>query len=83
MKKKVNESSFVFNCIWENRLYFAKQLGIDPQKKWVYRLKHRILGKAPANIAALLMNVMSCNLPPINLILNSQSVCGRIIAFVC
>lgn len=52
-KAWTKESSTVINCLWENRLYFDKQLGISPQKKWVYRLKHRILGKASANIAAL------------------------------
>lgn len=47
------ESSIVVNCLWENRLYFDQQLGITPMRKWVYRLKHRILGIAPPQIAAL------------------------------
>jgi hypothetical protein len=41
------------NCLWENRLYFDKQLGIHPNRKWVYRLKHRILGIPRSSIAAL------------------------------
>lgn len=41
------------NCLWENRLYFDKQLGIDSNRKWVYRLKHRILGIPRDHIAAL------------------------------
>lgn len=40
------------NCLWENRLFFDQQLGIQPSRNWVYRLKHRILGKAPSSIAS-------------------------------
>jgi hypothetical protein len=43
----------VVNCLWENRLYFDQQLGIQPARKWVYRLKHRILGIPTPQIAAL------------------------------
>lgn len=47
------QSSQVINCLWENRLYFDNQLGFGPSRKWVYRLKHRILGVPRPNIAAL------------------------------
>ena len=47
------ESSQVINCLWESRLLFDQQLGFDPQRKWVYRLKHRILGIPSKSIAAL------------------------------
>ena len=47
------DAESVINCLWENRLYFDKQLGIDPPRKWVYRLKHRILGIPNPKIAAL------------------------------
>lgn len=43
----------VINCLWENRLYFDNQLGIKPDRKWVYRLKYRILGIPDSHIAAL------------------------------
>jgi glycine/D-amino acid oxidase-like deaminating enzyme len=47
------ETGRVVNCLWENRLFFDKQLGIDANRKWVYRLKHRILGIPRDSIAAL------------------------------
>jgi glycine/D-amino acid oxidase-like deaminating enzyme len=47
------ETDRLINCLWENRLYFDRQLGIEPGRKWVYRLKHRILGIPNAAIAAL------------------------------
>jgi hypothetical protein len=47
------DSETVVNCLWENRLYFDNQLGIAPPRKWVYRLKHRILGIASPQISAL------------------------------
>ena len=47
------DSESLVNCLWENRLYFDKQLGIEPPRKWVYRLKHRILGIPTPAIAAL------------------------------
>lgn len=46
------DCSILVNCLWENRLFFDQQLGIEPSRKWVYRLKHRILGKAPLPIAS-------------------------------
>ena len=47
------DSGILVNCLWESRLHFDGQLGIHPDRKWVYRLKHRILGKAPSHIASL------------------------------
>ena len=47
------QSEQVVNCLWENRLYFDSQLGIETDRKWVYRLKYRILGKPCGHIAAL------------------------------
>jgi hypothetical protein len=57
-KKNMNdawkiETSQLVNCLWENRLYFDRQLGIHTQRKWVYRLKYRILGLPVNHIAAL------------------------------
>ena len=47
------DCGILINCLWENRLLFDEQLGIRTSRKWVYRLKHRILGKASPSIAAL------------------------------
>jgi hypothetical protein len=47
------ETTQLVNCLWENRLYFDSQLGIHPNRKWVYRLKYRILGVPSDRIAAL------------------------------
>lgn len=57
--KKASDESWTIdtgqlvNCLWENRLYFDNQLGINPGRKWVYRLKYRILGIPDDHIAAL------------------------------
>jgi hypothetical protein len=53
MDSWILETEKLVNCLWENRLYFDKQLGIDPGRTWVYRLKYRILGKPVKHIAAL------------------------------
>lgn len=47
------ETGQLVNCLWENRLYFDNQLGITPERNWVYRLKYRILGTPRKHIAAL------------------------------
>jgi hypothetical protein len=47
------ESEKVINCLWENRLYFDRQLGLEAERKWVYRLKHRILGIASPTVKAM------------------------------
>jgi FAD dependent oxidoreductase len=43
----------LINCLWERRLYFDRQLGFHTNRKWVYRLKYRILGVPVDHIAAL------------------------------
>jgi FAD dependent oxidoreductase len=47
------DAETVVNCLWENRLYFDNMLGHAPARKWVYRLKHRILGIPTPQIQAL------------------------------
>jgi hypothetical protein len=57
-KKWSLDCGLLINCLWENRLLFDQQLGIETSRKWVYRLKNRILGKAPSSIGAL--NSFTC-----------------------
>jgi hypothetical protein len=52
------DCGLLINCLWENRLLFDQQLGIEQSRKWMYRLKNRILGKAPSSIARL--NSFTC-----------------------
>ncbi len=46
-------SDIVINCLWENRLAIDSQLGILPNRPWVYRLKYRLLGELPPELAIL------------------------------
>jgi hypothetical protein len=61
-------SPVVVNCLWENRLYIDRQLGLEPGRKWVYRLKNRILGVLPPQMAAL--ESFTCVLGPYGDIVN-------------
>jgi len=47
------EAGMVVNCLWEGRLELDHQLGVIPQRKWVYRLKYRMLGELSRNLAGL------------------------------
>jgi len=47
------EADSVVNCLWDGRLALDAQLGLVPQRPWVYRLKHRLLGTAPRALWAL------------------------------
>jgi hypothetical protein len=40
-------SDLVVNCLWSDRLRIDAQLGAPPQRKWVYRLKYRVLADLP------------------------------------
>lgn len=46
-------AEIVVNCLWEGRLKIDQLLGITPARKWVYRLKHRLLGELPRSLSAL------------------------------
>jgi hypothetical protein len=35
----------VVNCSWTDRLRLDRQLGIEPNREWVYRLKYRLFGR--------------------------------------
>jgi len=41
------------NCLWDGRLTIDAQLGLEPGRPWVYRLKHRITGRTPAALSAM------------------------------
>lgn len=43
----------VVNALWDGRLAIDAQLGLKPNRPWVYRFKHRVLGHLPAALAGL------------------------------
>jgi len=47
------EAHIVVNCLWEGRLALDHQMGVIPRRKWVYRLKYRLLGELSSNLAGL------------------------------
>ena len=47
------EAEIVVNCLWEGRLALDHQLGVIPRRKWVYRLKYRLLGELSRNLIGL------------------------------
>lgn len=47
------QADIVVNCLWDGRLKLDERLGIRPQRKWVYRLKYRLLGTLPNKLADL------------------------------
>jgi hypothetical protein len=62
------ETSHLINCLWEKRLYFDSQLGIVPDRNWVYRLKYRILGIPSKHISEL--DSFTCVLGPFGDLVN-------------
>jgi hypothetical protein len=46
-------ADIVVNCLWDGRLKLDEHMGISPQRKWVYRLKYRLLGTLPRTLASL------------------------------
>jgi hypothetical protein len=47
------EAGLVVNCLWEGRLELDRQMGVIPQRNWVYRLKYRLLGELSRNLVGL------------------------------
>ena len=47
------ESGLVVNCLWQGRLEIDQQLGLAPERPWVYRLKYRVLGELPQHLSGL------------------------------
>lgn len=48
-----HECELVVNCLWEGRLPLDAQLGLVPQRPWLYRLKYRFLGQLPSQLMSL------------------------------
>lgn len=48
-----DDAGLVINCLWNGRLSLDQKMGIVPSRKWAYRLKYRLLGKIPANLAQI------------------------------
>ncbi len=46
-------ADIVVNCLWDGRLRVDQGMGIHPQRKWVYRLKYRLLGRLPDHLTGL------------------------------
>jgi hypothetical protein len=47
------EAGMVVNCLWEGRLELDEQMGVLPKRKWVYRLRYRLLGQLSPELAGL------------------------------
>ncbi len=47
------QADIVVNCLWDGRLKLDEHMGICPQRKWVYRLKYRLLGTLPRTLTSL------------------------------
>ncbi|MCY7359521.1 MAG: FAD-binding oxidoreductase [Rudanella sp.] len=47
------EGGLVVNCLWASRLAVDATLGIMPLRPWVYRLKFRMLGQLPPELATM------------------------------
>jgi glycine/D-amino acid oxidase-like deaminating enzyme len=50
----------VVNCLWEGRLAIDRQLGLLPNRPWVHRLKCRLLGRLPPELADLPSLTLMC-----------------------
>lgn len=47
------EGDLVVNCLWEGRLAVDQTMGIEPKRRWVHRLKYRLLARLPDTLANL------------------------------
>jgi glycine/D-amino acid oxidase-like deaminating enzyme len=47
------DAAVVVNCLWEDRMRLDAQLGLEPRRPWVHRLKYRLVGRLPAALAGL------------------------------
>lgn len=43
----------VVNALWDGRLAIDAQLGLAPDRPWVHRLKHRVIGRMPPALGDL------------------------------
>ena len=44
------QADIVVNCLWDGRLKIDQQMGIAPKRRWVYRLKYRMLATLPEHL---------------------------------
>lgn len=49
----LGEAPVVVNCLWGGRLAIDREMGVLPRRRWVYRLKYRLLGQLPPLLADL------------------------------
>jgi hypothetical protein len=47
------DAPVVVNCLWDGRLAIDREMGVCPQRPWVYRLKYRLLGRLPDRLRDL------------------------------
>jgi glycine/D-amino acid oxidase-like deaminating enzyme len=47
-------ADIVVNCLWSGRLRIDEQMGQLPQRRWVHRLKYRVLADLPDDLASTL-----------------------------
>jgi hypothetical protein len=47
------EADILVNCLWADRLQLDETLGLRPNRSWVHRLKYRLLGELPGQLAHL------------------------------
>jgi glycine/D-amino acid oxidase-like deaminating enzyme len=47
-------ADLVVNCLWSGRLRIDDQMGAPPRRRWVYRLKYRVLADLPDGLASQL-----------------------------
>ena len=47
------DARVVVNCLWEDRIRIDAQIGPAPARRWVHRLKYRLVGTTPAPLAGL------------------------------
>ena len=49
----LRDAGRVVNALWDGRLAIDAQLGLEPSRPWIYRLKHRVVGRRPTSLARL------------------------------
>ena len=47
------DAAIVVNCLWDGRITLDRELGFVPARRWVYRLKYRLLGTLPPELQRL------------------------------
>lgn len=47
------DAGCVVNALWDGRLAIDAQMGLQPARPWVFRLKHRVMARTPRALAGL------------------------------